>query len=376
MLKSQWIYNSSNIWEKISGDDIDAPHVILVFGVVPYFKEQCYQDLRKKFPKSDIIGCSTAGTVAGDVVDDITVATFISLEKGHMKIAFKDFELPTESESVAKSIANELNEQDLKHIFVLSEGLNINGSDLAAGFNSVLPKNILVTGGLAGDGINFGDTYVIANDIAKENRVAAIGFYGDSVEIKSGCFAGWDEFGAERLITKSEGNVLYEIDGKPALDLYKSYLAEQSADLPASGLKFPISIRKDKTKDPVVRTLLAIDEDTKSITFAGDVPEGYHCRLMKSNINKLIDNAGFAAEQAKPKNNTYAELCIAVSCIGRRIILSQLVEEEVESVQEELGNHTMMAGFYSYGELAPLEGLVECALHNQTMTLTVINENI
>ncbi len=376
MLKSQWIYNSDNVWEKLSGDDIESPQVILVFGVAPYFTEQCYEDLREKFPKSDIIGCSTAGTIAGEVVDDITVATFISLEKGHMKIAFKDFELAEESESVGESIAKELNEQDLKHIFVLSEGLNINGSELAAGFNSVVADNILVTGGLAGDGMNFNDTYVIANDIAKKNRVAAIGFYGDSIEVKSGCFAGWDEFGAERLITKSQGNILYEIDGKPALDLYKSYLAEQTIDLPASGLKFPISIRKDKTKDPVIRTLLAIDEETHSITFAGDVPEGYHCRLMKSNINKLIDNAGFAAQQAKSKNSTYPELCIAVSCIGRRIVLSQLVEEEIDSVQEKLGNHTMMTGFYSYGELAPLEGLVECALHNQTMTLTVISENI
>ena len=375
MLKSQWIYNSSNIWQKVSGDDIQSPQVIIVFGVVPYFTEKCYADLREKFPNSDIVGCSTAGTIYGETVDDVTVATFISLEKGFTKIAFKDYTLASESESVGKSIANELNAKDLKHIFILSEGLNINGSELAAGFNNILAKDVRVTGGLAGDGTNFLNTYVIANDSAKKNRVVAIGFYGDSLSIRSGCFAGWDEFGSERVITKSKGNVLFEIDGKPALELYKSYLAEETSELPASGLKFPISIRKNNKDNPVIRTLLSIDEDEQSIIFAGDVPEGYNCRLMKSNIDKLIDNAGLAADQAKIKDID-AELCIAVSCVGRRIVLSQLVEEEIESVKERLEDTTLITGFYSYGELAPLEGLVECALHNQTMTLTIINEKV
>ena len=169
--------------------------------------------------------------------------------------------------------------------------------------------------------------------------------------------------------------MLFEIDGKPALELYKSYLAEETSELPASGLKFPISIRKNNKDNPVIRTLLSIDEDEQSIIFAGDVPEGYNCRLMKSNIDKLIDNAGLAADQAKIKDID-AELCIAVSCVGRRIVLSQLVEEEIESVKERLEDTTLITGFYSYGELAPLEGLVECALHNQTMTLTIINEKV
>ena len=375
MQTAQWIYNTEKIWTKSSGSDIKSPQVILLFGTGDYFIKQSYNDLHEMFPESNIIGCSTAGTVAGQSVDDITVATLVYLEKGDVKLFSKDFENAEESEQIGKSIAHALEKDNLKHVFVLSDGLHINGSELAEGFNKTLPENVHVTGGLAGDGLNFEHTYVIANDQAKEKRVAAIGFYGDTLEISSGCLAGWDEFGAERFITKSKGNILYEIDGKPALELYKSYLAEEASDLPGSGLKFPISIRKDLSEKPLIRTLLAIDEEAQSITFAGDVPEGYHCRLMKSNIDKLIDYAGLAAEQAKPDRVNH-DLCIAVSCVGRRIVLSQLVEEELDSIEETLGKNTLLSGFYSYGEIAPMDGLLNCALHNQTMTLTVIREKV
>ncbi|MDF1880954.1 FIST C-terminal domain-containing protein [Sulfurimonas sp. MAG313] len=373
MLTSQWIYEAQNGWSKLSGSDIEQAQIILVFGTGTYFINDSYKELSKKFPKSIIVGCSTSGTIAGQRVDDITVATLIYLEKGSVEIAYEDFMEAEESEDIGKNLALALNKKDLKHIFILSDGLHINGSELTQGFNKNLDNDVHVTGGLAGDGVNFEHTYVIANDSAKEKRVVAIGFYGDSLEITSGCFAGWDEFGAERLITKSKGNVLYEIDGKPALQLYKSYLADEADELPSSGLKFPISIRQSLSDKPLIRTLLGIDEEKQSLTFAGDVPEGHHCRLMKSNMDKLIDNAGLAAEHAKPSSQN-ADLCIAVSCVGRRIVLSQLVEEELDAIEEALGKDTLLAGFYSYGEIAPLEGLVNCTLHNQTMTLTVISE--
>lgn len=374
MLTTQLLYDEEEGWTRLSGEDILEPSLVLVFGTGSYFFENSYNDLRERFPKSEIIGCSTAGTIAGQRVDDMTVATLIYLEKGSVKIASKDFESAKQSISIGEELANELNQKDLQHIFVLSEGLNINGSCLANGFNNILPEHILVTGGLAGDGVDFLKTYVIANDQAKSNRVTAVGFYGDTIKVDTGCFAGWDDFGAERLITKAEGNILYEMDGKPALELYKSYLADQAANLPASGLKFPISIRENKSDKPLIRTLLAIDEEAQSLTFAGNVTEGYHCRLMKSNIDKLIDNAGLAAESAKLDNSN--SICLAVSCVGRRIVLSQLTEEEIEVIEEVLGTNCTLSGFYSYGELAPLEDSTRCELHNQTMTLTVISEDL
>ena len=375
MLTSQLLYDNHSGWKRVSGDEIKEPQLILLFGSGEYFLNNSYQDLKAMFSTSIIAGCSTAGTISGEIVDDITVATLITFQKSTFRVVSKGFTSAQESEQIGNALASELYEPNLQHVFVLSDGLNINGSDLADGLNNTLPENIKVTGGLAGDGTEFLNTYTIANDEPKQNSVVAIGFYGNAMRISSGCFAGWDEFGAQRFITKSKGNILYEIDGKPALQLYKSYLGEEANDLPASGLRFPISISKDGDDTPIIRTLLAIDEDTQSLTFAGDVPEDYRCHLMKSNIDKLIENAGLAAENAK-MHLSDAQLCIAISCVGRRIVLSQLVEEELEAITQVLGDNTTLSGFYSYGEIAPVEGLTNCSLHNQTMTLTLLSEEV
>jgi len=375
MLTSQLLYDEINGWKQLSGDNIQDPQVILAFGMGEGFVKNAYRTLREKFPKSDIIGCTTAGTIVGTQVDDISVATLISLEKGKMQVVSQEFSSTDESELIGQNIAKSLLREELKHIFILSDGLHINGTNLTAGLNRELPQSVHVTGGLAGDGTAFNKTHIIANADAKEKCVVALGFYGNSLEVNSSCFAGWDEFGAERLITRSEGNIVYEIDSKPALGLYKTYLADEIKDLPASGLKFPFSIREDASKKPIIRTFLAINEEEQSLTFAGDVPEMYRCRLMKSNIDKLIDNAGLAAEQAKSNKHSHS-LCLAVSCFGRRVVLSQLVEEELDIMQDVFGEETQLSGFYSYGEIAPLDGLDKCALHNQTMTLTVISEEL
>lgn len=213
----------------------------------------------------------------------------------------------------------------------------------------------------------------MADAPAKMGRIAALGFYGE-VTVKSGCFAGWEEFGAERIVTKSVSNVVYEIDGEPALDLYKKYLGEQAAQLPASGLRFPLSIQASKTDQAVIRTLLAVDEVDHSLTFAGDVPQGYRCKLMRTNLDSLIESAGLAAEAARPDQAGVAGLCLVVSCVGRRLVMGQLIEEELEIVQEKLGDVTAITGFYSYGELAPFSDVMQCQLHNQTMTLTTLYE--
>lgn len=217
--------------------------------------------------------------------------------------------------------------------------------------------------------------WVSANGPAKNNQVAAVGFYGENLKINIGCVHGWEIFGVNRNITRSDKNVLYEIDNEPALALFKRYLGEEySKDLPSSGLRFPLCVYLDGKTLPVVRTLLAIDEAKQSLTYAGDVPEGKVVLLMKSNKDRLIEAAKSAAKIAKIDSETSC-LALVVSCVGRRLVLSKLVDAEVEEVQENLGHNYFLSGFYSYGELAPLSETIHCYLHNQTMTLTTITES-
>jgi hypothetical protein len=284
-----------------------------------------------------------------------------------------DFNPGDNVEALSEALISGLPKEGLKHIFIISDGLALNGSELVAGINK-MAMGVTVTGGLAGDGARFQETWVVGDNPARQHSIVAVGFYGDGISIGTGCFAGWSEFGTDRIITRSEGNVLYEIDGEPALDLYKRYLGEYAEGLPNSGLRFPLSIKENDGDPEVIRTLLGIDEEAKTITFAGNLPEGFKARLMKPDIDVLIDGAAEAAREIEAVNDRPA-LGLAVSCVGRKIVMDQLIDEELEAVGEVLGENVQLTGFYSYGEIAPfMKDKLHCELHNQTMTLTVIYE--
>lgn len=358
-------------WEQAPGFSALADLVLVFADDASFQTEACYSELRTMFPLAHIVGCSSSGSVLGAEISDADmVATLVKLEHSAIRLATVDMNPGENVQQSAAQLMAGLAAPDLRHAFILSDGLQVNGSELAQGLNAA---GIPVTGGLAGDGTRFSQTWVMADAPARTGRIAALGFYGD-VTVKSGCFAGWEEFGAERVVTRSAGNVVYEIDGEPALALYKKYLGEQADELPASGLRFPLSIQAGKTDKALIRTLLAVDEAANSLTFAGDVPEGYLCKLMRTNLDNLIDSAGLAAEAAQPENADVPGLCLVVSCVGRRLVMGQLTEEELDIVQEKLGDATAITGFYSYGELAPFSDVMQCQLHNQTMTLTTLYE--
>jgi hypothetical protein len=262
----------------------------------------------------------------------------------------------------------------LTHALIFSDGLQVNGSSLLRGLASQLPPAASVSGGLAGDGERFYKTLVFCGCSALPGVVAAVGFYSRHLKIGYGSLGGWDPFGPERLITRSNQNVLYELDGQSILGLYKKYLGDHAADLPAAGLLFPLSLRIKSGDAGLVRTVLAINEADQSMTFAGDLPEGAFARLMKANFDRLIDGATGAAKICQQSAGT-AELAILISCVGRKLVLKQRVEEEIEGVQEVLGSQAALTGFYSYGEICPFVPGGRCELHNQTMTITTFSES-
>jgi len=261
------------------------------------------------------------------------------------------------------------------HVFVLSDGLRVNGSELVRGLSQHLPLGVTITGGLAGDGDRFQQTQVMWNGRLQSGKVVAVGLYGDRLKVGYGSFGGWEPFGPKRQITKSDGNVLYELDGEPALTLYKRYLGDHAANLPASGLLFPLSLQVESDDRYLVRTILAVHEAEQSLTFAGDVPEGTTAQLMKASFDRLVDGAMQAASiSLQPLAGTAPELAILISCVGRKLLLNQRIEEEVEGVQVVLGDRTPLTGFYSYGEISPFAPGASCELHNQTMTITTLVE--
>jgi len=356
--------------------------LVTVFGATELLEDPApLLELARAFPNSHVIGCSTSGEISGSEVFDhslsVSVMRFARTELASATISVSD---AAQSFSAGEALARKLDRPGLRAAFVLSEGLKVNGSELVRGFNSVLHPSVVVTGGLAGDGTRFGRTWVLARDKVQSGLVTAVGFYGEHLLVAHGSKGGWDAFGPQRKVTRSEGNVLYELDGKPALDLYKQYLGDKASGLPATGLLFPLALRQPGDEEKfLVRTLLAVDAAKNSMTFAGDIPKGSAVQLMKANFERLIGGASSAALMAKELLPATAQqmpqaMAFAISCVGRRLVLGERTEEEVEAMLDALPPGTKVAGFYSYGELSPYT-TGTCDLHNQTMTLTVLSES-
>ena len=351
------------------------PDLVLIFGSTNKLRPgDAVRQLRERFPKTIFFGCSTAGEIAGtNVYDDSIVINFIQFESTRIAFSKIDSSKFHDSYTAGMKLGSNLEKRGLKHVFVLSDGLKVNGSELVAGLKSVFKDGVSITGGLAGDGGDMIETLIIGNDLPESGIIALIGFYGEGMDIKFGSFGGWDTFGPDRLITKSEKNVLYEMDGKSALDLYKTYLGDHAKGLPATGLLFPLRLKLNEKDNGIVRTVLSVNEEEKSMTFAGNLPEGGYVRLMKANIDRLVDGAIEAAKISADAKTKAPDFAILISCVGRKMVMKQRVEEETEGVNEVLGN-CIQSGFYSYGEISPFNPGVECQLHNQTMTITTFTE--
>jgi hypothetical protein len=356
---------------------LPSAQLVMFFGASSALADCGVQNaLRGMYPDAHLLGCTTAGEICGTTVsDDSVVATAIRFDHTSIRAAYRPLSDASNSKAVGEQIAHDLAGEELVHVFVLAEGLKVNGSELVKGLRKGLPSGVAVTGGLAGDGARFQKTVVCLDGQVNDSAVAAIGFYGDRLRIGYGSLGGWDPFGPDRLVTRAEGNVLYELDGSSALELYKTYLGSHTANLPASGLLFPLSLRGEDGEQRVVRTILGVDEKAQSLTFAGDIPEGRYAQLMRANFDRLIDGAQDAASACyEAIGNQTPDLAILISCVGRKLVLNQRTEEEVESVRNVLGESTVLSGFYSYGEIAPLSSSTKCELHNQTMTITTFTE--
>jgi hypothetical protein len=372
-------YAAPRGWNATLPVTLDSPQTLVLAFAAPEFGQRPapFDELVAAFPRSLLVGCSTSGEIAGAQVNDATVSVAIArFEHTQLRRAFTFVTNAADSYDAGARLAEQLAGPDLCAVFVLCDGLSVNGTPLVDGLARHLPPGVPVTGGLAGDGSRFGHTWVLDRQQPEAQRICAVGFYGRRLQVGSGCDGGWSDFGPERRITRSEGNVLFELDGKPALDLYKSYLGERADGLPGSALLFPLSVRRSGgAGETLVRTILGIDEAARSLTFAGDMPQGGVARLMRTSNDHLIESASRAMANAVAGVATDApSLVVSVSCVGRRLVLGERTEEEIETVFDGVPPGSGHVGFYSYGEISPALAGGASQLHNQTMTITVFSE--
>lgn len=374
----QRLWSTSHGWSASPSPALADAQLVLVFGSPSAVADATlFAQVRAWYPRALVVGCSTAGEIQGTrVLDDGLVLSAVRFDRTTVALAGATITEAADSAGAAAAVAAELGQRPgLRHVVVFSDGLLPNGSTLASTFRSVLPPGVQATGGLAGDGDRFQRTLVCDNGPGRSGRIAAVGFYGDALRVGCGSLGGWDAFGPSRRVTRAKENVLYELDGRSALQLYKTYLGPHAQGLPGSGLLYPLLLEDPDGGEGLVRTVLAVDENQGSMTFAGDLPEGSRVRLMKANFERLIDGASGASITAGAMvGDSPVQLALLISCVGRKLVLKQRVEEEVESVRAQLGSQAALTGFYSYGELCPQGVLGGCELHNQTMTITCFSE--
>lgn len=362
-----WDYLTENI-------PLQEPLVLVLGNRHMLESETMYKDIKTLFPDGHIVFGSTSGDITSNRVDDESITiTATEFEKSKFLIKTSNIK-NADSYKTGADLVNQFPKDGLKYVFVLSEGSFVNGSELTKGMNASTQNNTLITGGLCGDAARFEKTLAAYNENPKQGEIIAIGFYGESLEVSFSIHGGWTPFGPERIVTKSSSNVLYELDNQPALDLYKKYLGDKSTELPAAALLYPLNVKSEEEKQSFVRTILNINEEENAMILAGDIPENSKVQLMMTNVDNIANASERAARQALELRTNKPQLALLVSCIGRKLVLDQRVEEEIEEVVAVLGEEATICGFYSYGEIAPFHGENNCQLHNQTMTITLISE--
>ena len=356
------------------------PHLVIVFASPVWMADaRFFPLLRTTFSQARLLGCSTAGEIAGSgVLDRGCVITALHFERSAVAVFSDGVADVADSFAAGGRLAAKIRDADPGAVLLFAPGVDINGTALVDGLSAGLAPGVRIMGGLAGDDAAFRETWTLTDDGISARAVVAVAL-PQQMTVGNGSFGGWKPFGPARRVTRCKGSILYELDGEPALQVYKRYLGDYAKDLPASGLLFPFEMMDaGRREEGLIRTILGVDEASGSLVLAGAIdPEGY-LRLMHASTDALVDGAYAAATatcatlSAPPSHG----LAILVSCIGRKLVMGGRAEEEVEAVREVVGNGTLLAGFYSNGEISPTAGKLQCKLHNQTMTVTYLGETV
>ena len=379
MQTEQLTWSAGDGWRPSAGVCNEA-HLVLYFGASDALStEAWYRELRTMYPNAHIVGCSSGGQIQQAGFSETGIAAVaVRFAATRIRIATEAVVDSSQSRVYGTALGGRLSDKDLVGVFVLSDGLNVNGSELVRGLLSAVGRTVSVSGGLAGDGARFIQTRVGADAPPQPLTIAAVGFYGSAIRFNCGSGGGWDTFGVPRRVTRSSGNELFELNGSPALDLYERYLGDEAAGLPGTALLYPLKVwDPERPSHDLVRTVLAVNREARSMIFAGDVPQGSKAQLMRGEFTRLTAGATEAASQAAARQSEYGVpggLALLVSCIGRRLLMGQRIEDEIQAVREVFSSEVLQLGFYSYGEIAPHSSSGVCDLHNQTMTITVISE--
>jgi hypothetical protein len=367
-------HSSAGGWT-FDGPAVEDPQLIIWFTCYDGATPEPYDALRALFPKALVAGCTTNGEIyRGEVMDGGSVAAAIRFESTKVKAAFRRLEAGADARAAGRALAAELKGEGLKAVFALADAFSFNGSDLVNGLSSALPPDVVLSGGMAGDDGALGRATRAGLDCNPcDGGVVAIGFYGSALRVSNGVAGGWEPLGPSRRITRAQGQVCYELDGQPALDVYEAFVGNAGT---TARLRHPFCIKPSAdSEQDVIWEVVGVDRENKGLVFIDAVPEGSWAQVMRGADENLVKGAAEAARIATADGSGSGadSLGLVVSCIGRKWVMGQRVGDETEAVQETT-DAAPTIGFFSYGEVAPHAKTGVCTLHHASISVTMLSE--
>ena len=316
--------------------------------------------LKNHFSQAAIIGTTTDGEIVnGNVVTHETVLSFTLFEHTLLTCAISE---EKESYARGKVLAQKLVDTDTRLLLLFSDGLSTNGELFLEGINEMAPS-MMVAGGLAGDYAKFEKTFVFTKEKILSQGAVGVAFKGKKLRVFNDYCFNWQKIGKALRITRCEGNRVYEIDGRSAVETYTHYLGQEITDLlPSIGIEFPLISNRNGID--VARAVLAKHEDN-SLSFAGNMIEGESLYLGYGNLKKILQDSHRIPKAAA---DFQAEAIFVYSCMARRNFIGNAISQELEPLQEVAPT----SGFFTYGEFFYQQ---KNELMNQTMTVVALSES-
>jgi hypothetical protein len=323
-----------------------------------------------------LVGCTSDGEISdGGLSVNSAVLGGIASDTLEFEIATVQG-LEKDSEASGRKLAASFSSAP-GYLQVFSDGLTGNGCAILRGIADVLGVNVPVSGGAAGDNGGFVKTLQFGRGRIYSDAVSAIGFYGD-FKLGTAVKSGWAPIGLAKQVTRARGKTVYELNGEPALNVFERFLGQHAGKLPAIGVEYPLGFTSfikgsDGQGQYMLRATMSVDRKERSITFAGEIPEGAMVNLTCGDKASILEAAKAAAKEARSAiGETPPRIVFCYSCMARKIVLGRRTVEEIEQVREQFGPQIPIIGFYSYGEFCPVGPVAPSHLHNETIALNVL----
>jgi hypothetical protein len=358
-----------------------VPKAGILLNAIDFDHAVIIKEIAQAFPGLDLIGCTTDGemsSVLGFQQDSLILMLFCSDDVGiEIGIGHEVSKDPIAAAHQAVQQANQNHDQPKLCILLpasyIADGTTTNGELILQGLKQALGENVLIIGGTAGDQYRFKNTYQFFRQEVLNDTLPILVFYGD-ILFSHGIGCGWEPLGSASVITKSEGTVLYEVDGKSALEFYQDYLGDRSptAENPLAVFEGD-SASADLSDRYYMRVPTTCDRSNGSINFLGNVPEQSTIKMTDINRDEVVAASKTSFQMALDNYpGTEPEAVLIFSCCCRRWLLGTRAKQEYQLVRNTVSQNIPIAGFYTYGEFAPLESGGETYYHQETFVTLLL----